>query len=346
MLPSALCHTLTLSAILSHLTTASAYSQIYSRHGGLIAPNLPIKSPLNALTLDWGLSSTNNVVPSLGKLVPVDATFFQPKVSGKGLPNNGPYTLVMVDSSVNTTTPASTLLHWLQPDLYIDPIGNSSNNLLMNRSTPLDNYLSPQPITCTQTHLYTVMLFCQPQDWTLPRQFSKFVTQEKSGQYFQTVWDQLGTTIKSGNSSATTQLLTGLLGETSTTGEPSRSGFLVTDFVTHGGLGELAAATYFTESLPGTYKPMIFKAEKCPGYASSTNSSMSAISGHPSPTMSSSAALSTDRKPHGSSNSSNSNGNSTAAFPSYTGGASRNMFAQGLSIGTVAVAGLTFGIVF
>ena len=333
-----------IGVFLASFATASPYSQILSRDSGSIAPNLPIKSPPNGFTLDWTPSPKMDLIPVPGQLVPMNATFLPPQVSSSSLPGPGPYTLLMVDSSVNTTTPTSTTLHWLQPNLYINSKANASSELLSNRSAPIDNYLSPQPITCTQPHYYTVMLFSQDPAWTLPKQFSNFVAPENPGQYYQSLWDTLGNDITTGNNSGASQFVTGLLGSSGPPGGPTRYSFPFADFIANSGLGELVASTYFAESLPDLYKSTILTAEKCPGYTNSTDGGSGGTSPKSTPTPSASGAMTTGRGPSSSSSSTTRTPGIASATPIYTGGAVANAINAGTKGPLVAAAGLIFGV--
>ena len=119
----------------------------------------------------------------------------------------------MVDPDYNATVPTNTVLHYLLPGLRSENsstrIGNLTFTPLTSRHAPLAAYIGPQP-TSTRPHSYTLLLFAQPKNFTVPPRFDAFLPLNTS--------DPL-----------------------------NRVNFPVVDFVKETGLGSPVAANYFEE---------------------------------------------------------------------------------------------------
>ena len=90
----------------------------------------------------------------------------------------------MVDPNFNATVPTNTVLYYLLPGLRAGSnctrIGNLTFAPLISRSAPAAVYIGPQP-TSLLPHLYILLLFAQPANFTIPSAFAAFLPLGKGG---------------------------------------------------------------------------------------------------------------------------------------------------------------------
>lgn len=90
----------------------------------------------------------------------------------------------MVDPNFNATVPTNTVLHYLLPGLRTGSnctrIGNLTFAPLISRSPPAAAYIGPQPPS-PLPHSYTLLLFAQPANFTVPSAFAGFLPLGKGG---------------------------------------------------------------------------------------------------------------------------------------------------------------------
>lgn len=125
----------------------------------------------------------------------------------------------MVDPSYNTTVPTNTALHTIEGNLTAKRSSKGSDKprksdaTALVSSTPLiAPYIGPQPPKNGPTHNYTLMLFSQPADFTIPAKYDSWLPLNLSDVY-------------------------------------TRVNFPVVEFVRDTGLGQPVAATYFQVNL-------------------------------------------------------------------------------------------------
>lgn len=129
-----------------------------------------------------------------------------------------PYLLLMVDPSYNKTVPTNTALHTIEGNLtasrplHARQSNNSEATALVSSSPPIAPYAGPQPPKDDPSHNYTLLLFSQPKDFTIPAKYGSWLPLNLSNIY-------------------------------------TRVNFPVVDFVRDTGLGKPVAATYFEVNL-------------------------------------------------------------------------------------------------
>lgn len=83
-----------------------------------------------------------------------------------GLSSTGPYLMLMVDPDWNKTSPPSVILHTVVANLTTDVNSTSNANVIAT-------YIGPEPKS--GTHNYTIFLFNQPSNFTIPTRYHSFV---------------------------------------------------------------------------------------------------------------------------------------------------------------------------
>jgi hypothetical protein len=83
-----------------------------------------------------------------------------------GLSSTGPYLLLMVDPDWNKTSPPSVILHTVVANL-------TTNVNSTSKAKVIATYLGPEPKS--GTHNYTLFLFNQPSNFTIPPRYQSFV---------------------------------------------------------------------------------------------------------------------------------------------------------------------------
>lgn len=94
----------------------------------------------------------------------------QPHLHDMGLSSSGPYLLLMVDPDYNKTTPPSVILHTVVANLTTAVNSSSDANVLAS-------YIAPTPTS--GTHNYTLFLFDQPSNFSIPSRYKSFMLTEK-----------------------------------------------------------------------------------------------------------------------------------------------------------------------
>ncbi|GMF79397.1 unnamed protein product [Aspergillus oryzae] len=81
-------------------------------------------------------------------------------------PNSGPYLLLMIDPDWNKTTPPSVIVHTVVANLTTAVNSSSAANVLAS-------YIAPAPRS--GTHNYTLFLFNQSTDFSIPNRYESFM---------------------------------------------------------------------------------------------------------------------------------------------------------------------------
>ncbi|RAK78820.1 mitochondrial 54S ribosomal protein mL38 [Aspergillus fijiensis CBS 313.89] len=90
----------------------------------------------------------------------------EPHLHDLGLSSSGPYLLLMVDPDWNKTTPPSVIVHTVVANLTTAVNSTSDANVLAS-------YIAPQPKS--GTHNYTLFLFDQPANFSVPSRYESFM---------------------------------------------------------------------------------------------------------------------------------------------------------------------------
>ncbi|KAJ5280912.1 PEBP-like protein [Penicillium angulare] len=136
--------------------------------GATVPPELAvIGDPSTVLNATFSVGSTGFTFhpaeflnASTAKNVP------QPHLHNLGLAANGSYVFMMVDPDWNKTTPPSVILHTLIANLTTNLNSTSNEDVIAQ-------YISPDPTS--GTHNYTLFLFDQPSNFTIPSQYGSFM---------------------------------------------------------------------------------------------------------------------------------------------------------------------------
>ncbi|GKZ67914.1 hypothetical protein AnigIFM50267_002469 [Aspergillus niger] len=126
-----------------------------------------IGEPSTVLNVTYSVGSTSvSFTPGefLNASVAVDAP--QPHLHDMGLSSSGPYLLLMVDPDYNKTTPPSVILHTVVANLTTAVNSSSDANVLAS-------YIAPTPTS--GTHNYTLFLFDQPSNFSIPSRYESFM---------------------------------------------------------------------------------------------------------------------------------------------------------------------------
>ena len=118
--------------------------------------------------------------------------------------------MLMVDADFNETVHTNTVLHTIDGNLSAPSTSPSATRpvQLSAAPEPLAPYIGPQPPKGKASHNYTIMIFEQPKNFSVPADFSSFIPLNLSDVY-------------------------------------TRTNFPVVDFAKAVGLGQPLAATYF-----------------------------------------------------------------------------------------------------
>ncbi|EXJ59310.1 uncharacterized protein A1O5_12191 [Cladophialophora psammophila CBS 110553] len=138
------------------------------------APNFPVQVDTN-LRVDF-LNSSTSVSPP-GTLLPRDDVLYGPTVYGpENATEEATYMLFMVDEDVNTGNgPRVQLLHYFQPNLVGINHELSVEPNARNATTAVGaEYLTPSPPAGDGPHRYTLLLYPQPEDFTVPQAYISF----------------------------------------------------------------------------------------------------------------------------------------------------------------------------
>ncbi|RAK83475.1 PEBP-like protein [Aspergillus costaricaensis CBS 115574] len=90
----------------------------------------------------------------------------EPHLHDMGLSSSGPYLLLMVDPDWNKTTPPSVIVHTVVANLTTTINSTSNENVLAS-------YIAPAPKS--GTHNYTLLLFDQPSNFSIPSRYESFM---------------------------------------------------------------------------------------------------------------------------------------------------------------------------
>lgn len=136
------------------------------------------------------------------------------------LSSPSPYLLLMVDPDYNATVPTNVVLHTMVGNLSSGSTAGHPAALttLTSADEALAAYIGPQPPPGKPSHNYTLMLFEQPHNFSIPPAFQSFLPLNLSNVY-------------------------------------TRVNFPLVDFVRQTGLGSPVAATYFRLDLNATTTP-------------------------------------------------------------------------------------------
>ncbi|KAF2791352.1 PEBP-like protein [Melanomma pulvis-pyrius CBS 109.77] len=126
------------------------------------APGFSVQAS-STLNVTFG---TNNVSPA-GELVPRPDTVNPPNITTPVWTSNGKAVLFMVDSDVPRNGTRVELLHWLVSDVTL-----SGNNTLSFPGPGEAPYRQPSPPVGDTPHAYTLVLFPQPENFSIPSQFT------------------------------------------------------------------------------------------------------------------------------------------------------------------------------
>ncbi|OAG37749.1 hypothetical protein AYO21_07992 [Fonsecaea monophora] len=138
------------------------------------APNFPVQVDTN-LRVDL-LSSATSVAPA-GVLLPRDDVLDGPTVYGPAnATEEATYILFVVDEDVNTGNgPRVQLLHYFQPNLVGINHELSIQPGARNATTAVGaEYLTPSPPGGDGPHRYTLLLYPQPEGFTVPQAYISF----------------------------------------------------------------------------------------------------------------------------------------------------------------------------
>ncbi|KIW26473.1 uncharacterized protein PV07_09566 [Cladophialophora immunda] len=138
------------------------------------APNFPVQVD-NNLRVDF-LNSSTSVSPA-GILLPRDDVLYGPTVYGpQNATEEATYILFMVDEDVNTGNgPRVQLLHYFQPNLVGINHELSVQPQARNATTAVGaEYLTPSPPAGDGPHRYTLLLYPQPEGFTVPQAYISF----------------------------------------------------------------------------------------------------------------------------------------------------------------------------
>ena len=130
-------------------------------------------------------------------------TIFPPQIDILANSKRSPYLLLMIDPDYNKTVPANVVLHTMVGNLTasphpfnasnqttepskISPAFNASFVPLHTISPALAPYIHPLPQPGQPTHNYTLLLFRQPFDFSVPAVFQSFLPLNLSNVYTRT----------------------------------------------------------------------------------------------------------------------------------------------------------------
>ncbi|KAF1956559.1 PEBP-like protein, partial [Byssothecium circinans] len=135
-----------------------------------VAPNFPVAGGPD-LTLSFG---SNNVSPP-GELIPRAETVNAPTITTPTWSNATARGVVLiVDSDVPRNNTRVQLLHYLASNVAIGSDGRTLT-LSANASTEA-SYRQPNPPVGDTAHAYTVLLFAQPANFSIPAAFRQVLT--------------------------------------------------------------------------------------------------------------------------------------------------------------------------
>ncbi|KAI9677849.1 MAG: hypothetical protein M1829_002346 [Trizodia sp. TS-e1964] len=152
------------------------------RFSQLLAPAAVFASTVVAqIPAQFGAGAASNLavrygttlVSPQGLILSKDATASQPTI-GTAAALKGTYILLVIDPDAGTF---AEVLHWLQPGLT--SIANGSVNAagfvpLTTNAQPISQYVGPAPPLNTGYHRYTLLLFSQPANFSVPSAFAGF----------------------------------------------------------------------------------------------------------------------------------------------------------------------------
>lgn len=119
----------------------------------------------------------------------------------------------MVDPSYNATVPTNVVLHTIAGNLTAAQVYSNGSGYALDIPKPvIAPYVGPEPQANTPTHNYTIMVFSQPDDFTIPSKYDQWLPLNESNPY-------------------------------------TRTNFPLTDFAHDTGLEQPIAATYFRLAL-------------------------------------------------------------------------------------------------
>ncbi|RAL12612.1 mitochondrial 54S ribosomal protein mL38 [Aspergillus homomorphus CBS 101889] len=166
-------------------------------------PLATIGDPSEVLSVSYAVGSTKvNVTPGVNLNSSVTHNAPTVHLNETSLSGSGPYLFMMVDPDINKTNPMYVGMHTMAINLTTS--GKTSDE------DAICTYFYPEP-TEGPAHNYTFLLFKQPQNFTVPRQYSPFLATTSNTPY-------------------------------------NRINFPLMEFVKEAGLGEPVAANYFQEA--------------------------------------------------------------------------------------------------
>lgn len=127
------------------------------------APGFPV-SASSTLNVTFG---TNNVSPA-GEQIPRPDTVNPPNITTPVWTSEGKAVLLMVDSDVPRNGTRVELLHWLVSNVTL-----SNTSTLVIPSPGEASYVQPSPPVGDTLHAYTLVLFPQPENFSIPAEFTK-----------------------------------------------------------------------------------------------------------------------------------------------------------------------------
>nr|QTE75991.1 ZopL1 [Diffractella curvata]BBU42025.1 putative hypothetical protein [Diffractella curvata] len=104
-------------------------------------------------------------------------TAIQPRLSAASdvLKEDGKYLLVMLDPDVQfPKQPTTTILHWMEPGFQYNKTSLALTPVSDPEAESVASYAGPHP-PIGQIHRYILLLFWQPEDYRLPKEFKSFI---------------------------------------------------------------------------------------------------------------------------------------------------------------------------
>ncbi|KAF9731593.1 hypothetical protein PMIN06_010606 [Paraphaeosphaeria minitans] len=135
-----------------------------------VAPGFPVQANAD-LNVTWA----NNNVNAPGELLSLADTAFAPsQISAPVWTPGGHAILMLVDLDVPRNSTRVQFLHWLTANVTM-PSTDTQTLKLENPSKDLAPYLRPAPPLHDIPHKYTLLLFAQPENFTVPARFKSLL---------------------------------------------------------------------------------------------------------------------------------------------------------------------------
>ncbi|PVH96670.1 PEBP-like protein [Periconia macrospinosa] len=145
--------------------TVLALSALSGLASSTLAPNFPLSGGTTDLNLTFG---TNNVSPP-GELIPRADTVNPPNITSPVWTSAGRGVVLIVDTDVPRNNTRLQLLHYLASNVTLSR--DNKTLVLPPVASTEASYRQPSPPAGDIAHAYTVLLFTQPSNFSIPSAF-------------------------------------------------------------------------------------------------------------------------------------------------------------------------------